>query len=55
MNQIIDACTGVGELLDELTLLRCSIRLYLDGMDPEDAVAQACEMLSDSITKTSRQ
>lgn len=48
---IIDGCTGVGELMDELTLLRVSLRAYLEGKDPADAVAWACEQLSNSITK----
>lgn len=48
---IIDQLTGVGSVLDELTLLRASLRLYAEGMPAADAVARACEMLSDSITK----
>lgn len=52
---IIDGCTCVGSVLDELTLLRTALRLYDSGLDPADAVAKACEMLSDSLTKTSRQ
>jgi hypothetical protein len=51
---IIDACTGVGDVLDELTLLRVSLRLYAEGYRPADAVAMACKMLSDSITKTAK-
>lgn len=53
IDQIIDDCTGVGSYLDELTLLRVALRAYLDGMDPSDAVAWACQLLSDSLTKTS--
>jgi len=49
---IIDQCTGVGGLLDELTLLRVSLRLYLEGHNPANAVARASQLLSDSITKT---
>jgi len=49
---IIDQLTGIGSVLDELTLLRATLRLYAEGMDPADAVARACEMLSHSITKT---
>jgi len=49
---IIDQCTGVGTLLDELTLLRTALRLYADGETAPDAVARASEMLSNSITKT---
>lgn len=50
---IIDGCTGVGELMDELTLLRVSLRAYCEGRDPQEAVAWACEQLSNSITKHS--
>lgn len=49
---IIDQLTGTGSVLDELTLLRAALRLYADGSDARDAVAEACKMLSDSITKT---
>lgn len=53
INQIIDQTTGIGELMDELTILRAALRLYAEGMNPTDAVARACEMLSNSITKHS--
>jgi hypothetical protein len=50
---IIDQCTGVGTLLDELTLLRTALRLYAqEGMTAPDAVARASEMLSNALTKT---
>lgn len=49
---IIDELTGIGSIMDELTLLRAAFRLYAEGMDARDAVARACEMLSHSITKT---
>lgn len=53
---IIDSLTCVGSVLDELTLLRTALRLYAqDGMTAEDAVARACEMLSNSVTKTPRE
>jgi len=53
IDQIINETTGLGgsNFLDELTLLRVALRLYLDGMDPTDAVAKACEMMSDSLAK----
>jgi len=51
LNEIIDGVTGVGSILDELTLLRVSIKCYLEGMSPAEAVAWACQQLSDSITK----
>lgn len=49
---IIQECTGVGNLLDELALLRISLRAYCDGAKPEDAVLWACRQLSDSLTKS---
>lgn len=52
IDTIISACTGVGNLLDELTLLRTSLRLYSAGQDPADAVATACNMLSNSLTQS---
>lgn len=52
IGHIIDACTGVGSVLDELTLLRASLRAYADGSEAEDAVAWSCQQMSDSITKT---
>lgn len=53
IDQIIDETTGLGgsNFMDELTLLRVSLRLYMGGMEPADAVAKACEMLSDSLSK----
>jgi hypothetical protein len=51
IHKIINATTCVGTLLDELTLLRVALRLYADGMTAEDAIAKACEMLSDSLSK----
>lgn len=53
LDHIIDSCTCVGSVLDELTLLRATLRLYADGSSAEDAVAEACHMMSDSITKHS--
>lgn len=50
IEQIIDGCTGVGSVLDELTLLRASLRAYLEGMTAEEAVAWACQELSNSLT-----
>lgn len=51
--EIIDETTGLGgsNFLDELTLLRVALRLYLDGLAPADAVAKACQMMSDSLSK----
>jgi hypothetical protein len=54
IGHIIDACTGVGSTLDELTLLRATLRAYADGMDASDAVAWSCQELSDTITKHPR-
>lgn len=53
IDQVIDETTGLcgGNFLDELTLLRVALRLYLDGLDPSDAVAKACQMMSDSLSK----
>jgi hypothetical protein len=51
LDHIITACTGVGSVLDELTLLRAALRLYADGSSAEDAVAEACHMMSNSVTK----
>lgn len=51
LNEILDGCTGVGTILDELTLIRASLRAYMEGMDPADAVAWASQQLSDSLTK----
>jgi hypothetical protein len=47
--KIIESCTGVGLLLDELTLLRTYLKAYCNGADPEDAVAWAAGHLSDII------
>ena len=51
--RIIDETTGLGgsNFLDELTLLRVALRLYLDGHTPADAVAKSCKMMSDSLSK----
>lgn len=51
--EIIDETTGLGgsNFLDELTLLRVALRLYLDGYEPADAVAKACQMMSESLSK----
>jgi hypothetical protein len=51
LDHIITSCTCVGSVLDELTLLRAALRLYADGSSAEDAVAEACHMMSDSVTK----
>jgi hypothetical protein len=52
IHYIIDQLTCVGSIMDELTVLRVALRLYADGMNARDAVARACEMLSNSITKS---
>lgn len=49
---IIDQCTGVGTLLDELTLLRTALKLYAEGMPRADAMARASQLLSNALTKT---
>ena len=49
--EIVESCTGVGTLLDELTLLRTSLKAYCNGADPDVAVAWAAKQLSDSISK----
>lgn len=49
---IVDQLTAVGTIRDELTLLRVALKLYADGATKEDAVARACAMLSNSVTKT---
>jgi hypothetical protein len=51
IDQILRECTGAATVLDELTLVRASLRLYLDGHDPADAVAMAAEALSLSLSK----
>ena len=48
---IVEQCTGVGTLLDELTLLRTSLKAYCNGAEPDEAVAWAAKQLSDSISK----
>lgn len=52
--EIIDLTTAVGTLMDEITLLRVSLRLYLDGYEPADAVAKAAEMMANSLTQNPR-
>ena len=49
--EIVESCTGVGTLLDELTLLRTSLKAYCNGADPDEAVAYAARQLSDALTK----
>jgi len=48
--KIIESCTGVGTLLDGLTLIRTALKAYCNGADPDEAVAWAAEQLSDTIT-----
>jgi hypothetical protein len=48
---ILHNCMGAATILDELTLIRTALRLYLDGHEPTDAVAKAAEALSLSISK----
>ena len=48
--EIVESCTGVGTLLDELTLLRTSLKAYCNGAEPNEAVAWAAKQLSDSLT-----
>lgn len=49
--QIVESCTCVGSVLDELTMLRIALKAYCNGADPDEAVAWASKQLSDSITK----
>lgn len=51
IEEIIDGCTGAVTLMDELTLLRASLRAYLEGMTAAEAVAWASQQLSDSLTQ----
>lgn len=53
LDQLLDACAGLGSTLDELTILRASLRFYAEGMTPQDAVAEACALYSNALTKTS--
>jgi hypothetical protein len=53
IDAILKGCTGAATILDELTLVRAALRLYLDGHDPADAVAIAAQALSLSISKFS--
>ena len=52
--EIVENCTGVGTLLDELTLLRTSLKAYCNGAEPDEAVAWAAKQLSDSLTNENR-
>lgn len=48
---ILDRATGQGlSLLDELTLLRTSLRRYLETGDAEEAVAWAAREISNSVS-----
>ena len=49
--KIVESCTGVGTLFDELTLLRTSLKAYCNGADPEEAVAWAAKQMIDIITR----
>jgi hypothetical protein len=48
---ILQQVTGAGSPQDELALLRASLRCYLEGMTPGDAVAWAAKELSKSISQ----
>jgi hypothetical protein len=53
LDLLLRETVGAGTVLDELTLLRTALRLYCQGQDPGEAIAQAAHMLSDSLTKQS--
>lgn len=51
LNHILDQATGTGmTLLDELTLLRTSLRRYLETGDAQEAVAWAAREISNSVS-----
>lgn len=52
---ILDRATGTGlSLLDELTLLRTSLRRYLETGDAEEAVAWAAQQIGNSVSNFNR-
>lgn len=51
IDAILQQCSGAATVLDELTLIRTAFRLYMEGDEPADAVAQAAAALSLSISK----
>jgi hypothetical protein len=53
LDRLLRETVGTGTVLDELTLLRTALRLYCEGLEPGEAIAQAAHMLSDSLTKQS--
>lgn len=54
LHAIVDQCTCVGSIRDELALLRAAIRAYANGAGADDAVAYASRLLSDSLTHHSQ-
>lgn len=52
LRYLLDAATGAATVLDELTLLRASLRAYLDGMTAEAAAKWAAEQLSNSLSNS---
>jgi hypothetical protein len=51
VNFILDESLQAINTLDELALLRASLRAYVEGMTAEDAVAWAAGEISNSISK----
>ncbi len=49
LNHILDQVTGL-PLLDELSLLRISLRRYAETGDAVEAVAWAAEQISNSVS-----
>lgn len=52
MNFLLDESLQATTTLDELALLRASLRAYVEGMTAEDAIAWAAGEISNSLTKT---
>lgn len=47
---ILDQSLQAVSTLDELALLRASLRAYVEGMSAEDAIAWAAAEISNSLT-----
>lgn len=52
IDYILQEVTACGSPLDELALLRTSLRAYKEGRSAVDAVAWAAQQLSNSISRT---
>lgn len=48
---LLEQSLNASTVFDELTMLRASLRLYVDGNTAEDAAAGAAKLLSDSLSK----